>query len=245
MTDVVASTRMARIAPQPTLATEAFWRSGADGRLRVARCTTCGKRMHPPLPICARCRGRDIEMAEVSGKAVVVGFTVNAQPFLPGYPPPYVVAIVALDEDPDVRLTTNIVGCDPPAVHVGMRVRVIFEQVEEVWLPLFEPDLDAAREPGPVPQPRDVGVALRPMVRTTKYEDQVAITGVGQSSVGRRLMVDPVSLTVDSCLEAIADAGLELSDIDGISTYPGGQLEGGFAEGGLSGVEEALRIRPT
>ncbi|TQM11248.1 thiolase C-terminal domain-containing protein [Pseudonocardia kunmingensis] len=245
MTDVIGHTSVTRIAPQPTLATEPFWHSGADGRLRVARCRTCGKRMHPPLPICARCRGRDIEMSEVSGKAVVAGFTVNEQPWLPGFPPPYVVAIVALDEDPDVRLTTNMVGCDPASVHVGMRVQVVFERAEDVWLPLFEPDPDAAGEPGPVPQPRDVGVALRPMARTEKYEDKVAITGVGQSRVGRRLMIDPVSLTVDACLEAVADAGLELSDIDGLSTYPGPQLEGGFSEGGLSGVEEALRIHPT
>ena len=34
-------------------------------------------------------------------------------------------------------------------------------------------------------------------------------------------MVDPLSLAVDASLEAIADAGLTLDDIDGLSTYPG------------------------
>ena len=34
-------------------------------------------------------------------------------------------------------------------------------------------------------------------------------------------MVDPLSLTVDACLQAVADAGSELDDIDGLSTYPG------------------------
>jgi acetyl-CoA acetyltransferase len=57
-------------------------------------------------------------------------------------------------------------------------------------------------------------------------------------------MVDPLSLTVDACLQAVADAGLRLEDIDGLSTYPGGAV-GGMSEGGVTAVEEALRLRPT
>jgi acetyl-CoA acetyltransferase len=59
-------------------------------------------------------------------------------------------------------------------------------------------------------------------------------------------MVDPLSLTVDACLAAIADAGLTPADIDGLSTYPGaGGYSIGFSEGGIASVEEALRLRPT
>src|SRR3546814_21171078 len=57
-------------------------------------------------------------------------------------------------------------------------------------------------------------------------------------------MVDPLSLTVDACLEAVADAGLTLDDIDGLSNYPGG-MGMGMSEGGVTAVEEALRIHPT
>jgi acetyl-CoA acetyltransferase len=57
-------------------------------------------------------------------------------------------------------------------------------------------------------------------------------------------MVDPLSLTVDACLGAIADAGLEPDDIDGLSTYPG-PVGMGMSEGGVSAVEEALRLHPT
>jgi hypothetical protein len=90
-------------------------------------------------------------MAPVSGKATVVGFTVNAQQWTPDLPPPYVIAIVALDEDDGARLTTNIVNCDPAVVRVGMRVRVLFEKAEEIYLPLFEPDPDEAGKTGPFP----------------------------------------------------------------------------------------------
>src|SRR5436305_6595957 len=55
----------------------------------------------------------------------------------------------------------------------------------------------------------------------TKVEDQAVISGIGSSRVGRRLHVDPLVLTADACLAAIADAGLTPDDIDGVSTYPG------------------------
>src|SRR4029450_8722584 len=68
--------------------------------------------------------------------------------------------------------------------------------------------------------------------------------GVGRSPVGRRLLVPPLSLTVDACLAAVADAGLTLDDIDGLSTYPGAAAMG-MSEGGVTAVEEALRLHPT
>ena len=47
------------------------------------------------------------------------------------------------------------------------------------------------------------------------------ITGIGMSEVGVRLTRSALGLTVDAVREAIADAGLTLDQIDGVSTYPG------------------------
>jgi acetyl-CoA acetyltransferase len=71
-----------------------------------------------------------------------------------------------------------------------------------------------------------------------------AVTGIGQSQVGRRLGVDPLALTADACLEAIADAGLTRDDIDGVSTYPGPGIPGaaGFTGAGVTDVQEMLRL---
>jgi acetyl-CoA acetyltransferase/uncharacterized OB-fold protein len=235
-----------RPLPQPTLASAEFWRSGADGVLRISRCGDCGRRFHPPLPVCPSCRSRAVSLEPTSGKAVVVGFSVTHQTWLPSFPPPYVVAVVALAEDDRARLTTNIVGCAPDEVRIGMRVRVRFERHDDLYVPLFEPDLEteAAKGPGPLPEPREVRTALKPRACARKYEDKVALTGVGQSRVGRRLMVDPVSLTVDACLAAVADAGLDLDEIDGLSTYPA-VTPTGLSEGGITALSEALQLRPT
>jgi uncharacterized OB-fold protein len=54
-------------------------------------------------------------------------------------PPPYVIAIVELEESDDLRVPTNIVGCDVESVYCGMPVQVRFEQHGDVFVPLFEP----------------------------------------------------------------------------------------------------------
>ena len=78
-----------------------------------------------------------------------------------------------------------------------------------------------------------------------KFEREVAITGIGMSDVGRRLMRDPLELAIDACLEAIEDAGLTRDDIDGLSTYPGPMPgAGGISGGGIVDVEDVLRIHP-
>lgn len=230
-----------RPLPQLTAANESFWTSGADGRLRIQACDDCGKLVHPPVPACPVCRSRNRVDREVSGLATVVGYTVNLHQWTPAFEPPYAIANVALEEDPTVRLTTNIVDCDPFDVHVGQRVAVRFEQHDDVWLPLFAPvgdddPVDRVGEPArPLP---------RPPVSSDRFEHRAVLSGVGRSAIGRRLMIDPLSLAVDACLAAVADAGLTLDEIDGLSTYPGASGMG-MSEGGITAVEEALRIHPT
>jgi acetyl-CoA acetyltransferase/uncharacterized OB-fold protein len=230
-----------RPLPQLTPANEWFWTSGADGRLRIQRCDDCTAMVHPPVPICPVCRSRSWSPTEVSGVATVIGLTVNRHPWHPAFEPPYVIANVVLAEDPTVHLTTNIVGCEPDEVFIGQEVQVRFELVEDVWLPLFEPT-GRTTEVDPVPEP--VRPTPRPPVSTERFEHDVVISGIGRSAIGRRLMRDPLSLAVDACLEAVADAGLTLDDIDGLSTYPGAAVMG-MSEGGVTAVEEALRLHPT
>ncbi len=236
-----------RPLPLITAENEFFWTSGADGTLRLQECRTCESLIHPPAPVCRYCRSRDMGVRAVSGSATLAGFTVNHRFSVPGLPAPYVIAQVAIAEDPRVRLTTNIVECEPGRLQLGQRVEVVFEQVEDVWLPLFRPAADD--RPGGLPvdeiPPERFGEHVRPMLTAEKFEDRVALTGIGMSPIGRRLMQPPLSLTVQACEAAIADAGLTFADIDGLSTYPGGGNLGGFGEGGVTALEAALGIRPT
>jgi acetyl-CoA acetyltransferase/uncharacterized OB-fold protein len=230
-----------RPLPAVTAQDEFYWTSGADGVLRFQQCESCAALIHPPQPVCRYCRGRQLDVTAVSGYATLIGFTVSHRFTVPGLPAPYIVAQVAIEEDPRVRLTTNAVDCDPDELELGMRMQVVFEHVEDVWLPHFRPvpgPLAALPSDDPLPH-------VRPMPSTEKFEDKVAITGIGVSRIGRRLMVPPLSLTIDACEQAVADAGLTFDDIDGLSTYPGAGAFGGFGEGGITALESALGLRPT
>ena len=128
-----------RPLPLITQENEFFWTSGADGTLRFQECQACDALIHPPAPVCRYCRSRDIGIRAVSGKATLAGFTLNQRFSLPGMPAPYVVAQVAISEDPRIRLTTTLVECDPEQLELGQRVEVVFEHLDDVWLPLFRP----------------------------------------------------------------------------------------------------------
>ena len=80
-----------------------------------------------------------------------------------------------------------------------------FEKAEDkigtVWLPVFKPTAEKKTGPQPVDEiaPQDFGKHVSPMLTKEKFEDAAAITGIGMSKIGRRLMVPPLSLTIDAC----------------------------------------------
>jgi len=133
-----------RILPALTDQNRHFWQGGEHGELRFLRCQDCGTIIHPPVPLCPQDHSKRLAPAAMSGRATVASFTVNHQAWMPGPPLPYVVAIIEIEEDPRVRLTTNVVNCAPEKVRIGMPVRVVFEHhsdaAGDVWIPLFEPD---------------------------------------------------------------------------------------------------------
>jgi len=132
------SDQIFRLLPRVTDANRHFWQGGEQGRLQFQRCRDDGTWIHPPQPVCPTCYGTNLGVDAAGGRAVVHCYTVNHKQWTPA-PVPYVIAVVELPEQEGLRLTTNIVGCDPEEVHSGMEVEVTFEHREDVWLPLFQP----------------------------------------------------------------------------------------------------------
>jgi uncharacterized OB-fold protein len=128
--------------PVVTDFTRAFWSGGRASELRIQRCGACRVWLHPPKARCPQCSADDLRYEPASGRATVYTFTLAHHVYRPNLLMPYVIALVELPEQPGLRVTTNIVGCDPGAVHIGMPVRVTFEQIaDSVYVPLFVPDL--------------------------------------------------------------------------------------------------------
>jgi uncharacterized OB-fold protein len=130
-----------RILPAINERNAPFWASGRDGVLRFQRCQECGYFLHPAGVVCPKCWSKKLEYEPVSGRANVVTFTINHQRWIPVPELPFALAIVGIEEQDGLRLTTNIVHCPVDDVHIGMPVRVTFEAHpdDDIWLPMFEP----------------------------------------------------------------------------------------------------------
>lgn len=117
--------------PQPTTESKPFWDACARHELTIQRCKDCGKYWFPPSNRCQHCWSPEHEWLPVSGRGELFTFTVYRRAYAPELKDqiPYVVGIVELEEGP--RLITNIVGCEPEEVQVGMPVEVVFEDIAE------------------------------------------------------------------------------------------------------------------
>jgi uncharacterized protein len=132
VTDVAASFGDPLSAP--------FWEAAARRELVVQRCTACGAFQFYPRPFCLACDATELEWARVEGGGTVYATTTVHMEVVPALAPPYVVAVVELDEGP--RLTTNIVGGD---ASIGTRVRLAWREREDAPpLPVFTPEEAAA-----------------------------------------------------------------------------------------------------
>ena len=127
-----------RPAPRLDPENRAFWTGGAEGKLMIVRCEDCGRFTHPPREICRHCQSENVAPRAVAGTGRIETFTINYQPWATDMPTPLAIARVALDDAPDVYLTTNILGCPAEEVDVDQRVRVTFEEQDGIWFPLFE-----------------------------------------------------------------------------------------------------------
>ncbi|MHB8670580.1 MAG: Zn-ribbon domain-containing OB-fold protein [Acidimicrobiales bacterium] len=123
-----------------------FWEGAAAGELRMQACDGCGRGRFPPRPMCPWCRSLDASWSPMSGRGTVWSFAVPHPPLLPAFADlaPYVVVVVALDDDPTLRMVGNLVATpdgainevDPATVRIGEPVQVVFQHAgEDVFLP--------------------------------------------------------------------------------------------------------------
>ena len=129
-----------RPLPAPDDVSGSFWSAAAEHRLVVQRCRSCSQLQYPPDVCCTRCQGQEFEPGEVTGRGVIYSYAVVDRPLHAGFlnALPYVVVLVELDEQPGLRLLTNLVDVpDGTALSCGMPVEVTYEDRGSVTLPQF------------------------------------------------------------------------------------------------------------
>ena len=116
---------------------EPFWEATREDRLLLKRCNACRAFHWYPRSRCPECHSDDAEWVESPGLGTIYSHSTMRR-----VPEPYTLAYVTLDEG--VTLLTNLVECDPDALEIGQRVRIVWRETEDgVKVPDFTPDAEA------------------------------------------------------------------------------------------------------
>lgn len=124
---------------QPEPDSESFWAATTRHELRYQQCRRCHRVVFFVRAVCPECGGDDLELKLSRGAGTIYSLTVvrrDGQPFFRERTP-YVYALVDLDEG--FRVASEIVTPDVDRVAISDRVRVTWEDHDEVSIPLFEP----------------------------------------------------------------------------------------------------------
>ncbi len=127
--------------------TKEFFAGAARNELVIPRCTACGAWVWYPEPACPACGG-ELAWTSTSGRARLFSWAVVRRPFLPAFAEmiPFVTALVALEEAPEVRIVTYIVDTDPQELTADLPLEVTFRPLSfptvpdrAVAVPMFRP----------------------------------------------------------------------------------------------------------
>ena len=130
-----------RNLPIPNQDTMEFWKGCRREVLLIQKCRDCGKYRYEPRAACPYCLSSDVRWVKASGKGKVYSYVIYRYPPFPEWAEeiPYVVGLIEL-KDCGIRMVSNIIGCEPEEVEIGMDVEVCFEKAtEEITLPKFRP----------------------------------------------------------------------------------------------------------
>ena len=125
--------------------TREFWAGAARGELRITRCRACRRYVWYPEAPCRHCGGDSLEWTTVSGRGTLFSWCVLRFAWIPQFSAqlPFVSGLVALEEDPSVRVVSYIVDCEPDELRCDVPVRVEFRPLRypgvagEVIAPVF------------------------------------------------------------------------------------------------------------
>jgi uncharacterized OB-fold protein len=129
--------------------TAGFFAAARGGELAIPKCDACRALCWYPAPRCPSCGGSSLTWTPLSGRGRLYSWTVVRRAFLPAFEQmvPFATGLVALDEDPAVRVVSYIVDCDPSTLVAGQPVRATFRPLSfptvpgrSVTVPMFAPD---------------------------------------------------------------------------------------------------------
>ena len=123
---------MPKQAPVPDEVSKPFWDACNERRLIVQNCTVCNRMQYPPEQTCSECGSKDnLEWSEVSGRGKIGGYCTmyDSRIRLLQADQPFNIAVIELEEDPDIKMLSHLPGVPVDQVPMGASVQVEFQEV--------------------------------------------------------------------------------------------------------------------
>ena len=122
-----------------------YWEAAARGELVLPRCTGCDRIDWYPTTTCAACGGEGRDWVPMSGRATLWSWAVVSHVWVPEFASlvPFTSALVAIEEDPQVRLATMVVDAEGIELVPDMPMEVAFRPLSfppataSVVVPMF------------------------------------------------------------------------------------------------------------
>ncbi|MFT7526771.1 MAG: putative OB-fold protein, partial [Arenicella sp.] len=128
--------KIERIRPVENHDSKHYWQGLRDGKLLIQKCDDCQTHRHPPQPMCEKCQSLNWSATESALAGSIHSFTVMHYPEIPPFDYPNAIVLVDLDEG--VRITSQLEGVDPQDIQIGSRVIAQIKEVQDgLSLPIF------------------------------------------------------------------------------------------------------------
>jgi len=117
-------------SPVPDALSKPFWDACNEERLVMQTCAQCDWMQYPPREKCTKCGSADhLEWHPVSGRGRISGYCVQHDSRIASLKEdqPFNLAIVELEDHPEIKMFSHLPGTPVGKVPVGGRVHLEFE----------------------------------------------------------------------------------------------------------------------
>jgi uncharacterized OB-fold protein len=114
----------------PDQLTQPFWDAANAERLVIQNCQACDRLQHPPAAACNQCGSAEhIEWKKMSGRGTIYNYGVvhDCPVRLLNEHQPFNVAMIMLDDNPEILMYSHLPGTAVDEVPTGAKVEVVFE----------------------------------------------------------------------------------------------------------------------
>lgn len=121
---------MPKPSPLADEVSKPFWDACNERRLIIQHCAKCSRMQYPPEKTCLACGSSEhLAWRDVNGRGKIHGYCVmyDSRVRLLQERQPFNIAVIELEQNPEIKFLSHLPGTAPDKVPVGAAVNLEFE----------------------------------------------------------------------------------------------------------------------